>query len=64
MSYTGKGDKPRPFSIGLDKFDEQFDAIFGKPKVKVHCDVCGKSPTWCECKEKRNGTVQEGNEND
>ena len=52
MSYTGKGDKPRPFSIGLDKFDKQFDSIFGKKEVKVHCDVCGKSPTWCKCEKK------------
>ena len=45
----GKGDAPRPFSIGLDKFDKQFDAIFGKKEVKVHCPVCNKSPTWCQC---------------
>lgn len=55
MSYSGKGDKPRPFSIGLDKFDAQFDSIFGKREVKVHCDVCGKSPTWCQCKKEENG---------
>jgi len=52
MSYTGKGDKPRPFSIGLDKFDAQFESIFGKPKVKESCPVCHKSFTWCQCKEK------------
>jgi hypothetical protein len=49
----GKGDAPRPFSVGLDKFDKQFDAIFGKKEYKVHCPVCGKSPTWCVCKEKK-----------
>lgn len=49
----GKGDAPRPFSISLDKFDKQFDAIFGKKEVKVHCPVCGKSPTWCVCKDKK-----------
>lgn len=62
--HGGKGDAPRPFSISLDKFDAQFDAIFGKPKVKAHCDVCGKSPTWCECKEKRDGAIQMGDAND
>jgi hypothetical protein len=55
MSDGGKGDKPRPFSVGLDKFDKQFENIFGKKEVKVHCEVCGKSPTWCQCKEKQNG---------
>jgi len=51
--HGGKGDTPRPFSVSLDKFDAQFDAIFGKPKVKESCPVCGKSPTWCECKDKK-----------
>jgi hypothetical protein len=49
----GKGDAPRPFSVGLDKFDAQFETIFGKKEYKVHCPVCGKSPTWCVCKEKK-----------
>ena len=49
----GKGDAPRPFSVDLEKFDKQFDAIFGKKEVKVHCLECGKSPTWCVCKEKK-----------
>ena len=26
----GKGDKPRPFSVDLEKFAENFDLIFGK----------------------------------
>ena len=26
----GKGDAPRPFSVGLQKFSENFDLIFGK----------------------------------
>lgn len=48
----GKGDAPRPFSIALDKFDAQFDAIFGKVKLRESCASCGKSPTWCKCEEK------------
>jgi hypothetical protein len=28
----GKGDKPRPFSVDLEKFAENFDRIFGKKK--------------------------------
>lgn len=49
----GKGDAPRPLGVSLMQFDAQFDAIFGKPKVRLSCPICGKSPTWCECKEKK-----------
>lgn len=28
----GKGDRPRPFSVDLEKFAENFDLIFGKKK--------------------------------
>jgi hypothetical protein len=28
----GKGDKPRPFSVDLEKFADNFDLIFGKKK--------------------------------
>jgi len=28
----GKGDKPRPFSVDLEKFAENFEVIFGKKK--------------------------------
>jgi hypothetical protein len=30
----GKGDLPRPFAIPLEKFDENFEAIFGKKANK------------------------------
>jgi hypothetical protein len=33
MSYSGKGDKPKPFNVNLEKFSENFDAIFGKNKL-------------------------------
>jgi len=31
---SGKGSKPRPYSVSMDVFDQKFDAIFGK-KEKV-----------------------------
>ena len=31
----GKGDKPRPFNIDLEKFSENFEAIFGKKKKAI-----------------------------
>lgn len=30
MRDGGKGDKPRPLSVPLEKFDENFEAVFGK----------------------------------
>ena len=32
MSHSGKGDKPRPFSVPKEQFDKNFEAIFGKKK--------------------------------
>jgi hypothetical protein len=52
MRDGGKGDKPRPFSVDLDKFDKNFDAIFGKTLLRESCPVCRKSNTWCKCSEK------------
>jgi len=34
MSHGGKGDKPRPYSVSLEEFDNRFEAIFGKKKKK------------------------------
>lgn len=34
MGDGGKGSSPRPYSVGMDQFDKNFDKIFGK-KVKV-----------------------------
>lgn len=31
---NGKGSKPRPISIPLKQFDDNWDAIFKKPKKK------------------------------
>ena len=49
-NHGRKGDNPRPFSIGLDKFDKQFESIFGKKEVRKYCSICGKSESWCTCK--------------
>ena len=32
MTTGGKGDKPRPYSVPLATFDNNWDAIFGKKK--------------------------------
>ena len=32
MRDGGKGDKPRPLSVPLEKFDEQWDLIFKNAK--------------------------------
>ena len=34
MSHGGKGDKPRPYSVSKEEFDNRFEAIFGKKKKK------------------------------
>ena len=34
MSDGGKGDKPRPFAVSLEKFEDNFDLIFGKKATK------------------------------
>ena len=31
----GKGDVPRPFSVPMEEFDANFDAIFGKRERKT-----------------------------
>lgn len=31
---SGKGSKPRPFSVSKEKFSENWDAIFNKSKKK------------------------------
>lgn len=35
MRDGGKGDTPRPFSVNLEKFAENFDLIFGKKEKKT-----------------------------
>ncbi len=32
MSNGGKGDKPRPFSVPKEVYDERFETIFGKKR--------------------------------
>lgn len=41
-----KGSSPRPYSVSLDKFGDNWDAIFSKEKaVKKGTCGCGRSPT-------------------
>jgi hypothetical protein len=41
-----KGSNPRPYSIGLDKFADNWGAIFKKDKtMKTGTCGCGRSPT-------------------
>jgi len=49
-NHGRKSDNPRPFSIDLEKFDKQFESIFGKKEVRKYCTTCGKSDSWCTCK--------------
>ena len=39
-----KGSSPRPFSVALDKFSENWDNIFEKSETTSTCG-CGRSPT-------------------
>lgn len=43
----GKGDKPRPYAITKEEFDNKFNSIFGEKKI--YCDRCGKKFSWCQC---------------
>lgn len=52
MSHGGKGSSPRPFSVSLDQFASNWDAIFGKKKHQstvekpnCYCYNCNKGYT-------------------
>ena len=49
-----KGSRPRPYSVSLDQFGQNYDSIFGKNKMQVRVQEdtskigscgCGRSPT-------------------
>ena len=53
-----KGSRPRPYSVSLDHFGQNYDSIFGKNKMQVRVqedkkDIgscgCGRSPTGDCC---------------
>ena len=53
-----KGSRPRPYSVSLDHFGQNYDSIFGKNKMQVRVqedkkDIgscgCGRSPTGKCC---------------
>lgn len=35
MTTGGKGDKPRPYSVPLEEFDNSWERIFGKKKKET-----------------------------
>lgn len=40
---SGKGSRPRPFSVNKETFDNNWDQIFKKKsqEVKIECGECG-----------------------
>ena len=41
MNEAGKGDSPRPFSVTIDKFKQNFEKIFGKKSnSEKPCQEC------------------------
>ena len=45
MTTGGKGDKPRPYSVPLDEFDNNWDRIFGKKKKESQDDTDKQTST-------------------
>jgi len=43
----GKGSKQRPLSVSKEKFDENFDRIFGNKKETVTVSVSGTTGQGC-----------------
>ena len=55
---AGKGSRPRPYSVDLNTFDNNWDNIFGNKKVQVRATEntiqfgscgCGRSPSGDCC---------------
>lgn len=38
---SGKGSRPRPYSVDQKTFDNNWDRIFSKRKNEVECSECG-----------------------
>jgi len=57
MSDGGKGDAPRPLSVTIEKFDNNWEAIFGR-KTKM------PQPEMKEIKPNDNISKKRGDEND
>jgi hypothetical protein len=41
MSHGGKGDKPRPLAVSMEKFDKSWETIFGNGKTLYKPTVFG-----------------------
>ena len=57
MSDGGKGDAPRPLGVSIERFDNNWEAIFGK-KTKM------PQPEMKEVKNDNIPTKERGNDND
>ena len=57
MSDGGKGDAPRPLGVSIEKFDNNWEAIFGK-KTKM------PQPEMKEVKNDNIPAKERGNDND
>jgi len=49
MSDGGKGSNPRPFSVPLEEYGSNYTLIYGQKKK--YCTTCGKTFSWCQCKD-------------
>ena len=45
---SGKGSSPRPFSVPLETFNTNFDAIFRKPDPREVDDALAEDEAWKE----------------
>ena len=52
----GKGSKHRPYSVTKDEYDKKFDTIFSEKKK--YCSDCGKTFSWCQCKNETNDVIE------
>lgn len=51
---SGKGSKPRPFSVSQDEYSKRFDAIFRKPDPRVLEDQKNEDEAFRLIEEKQN----------
>lgn len=55
MRDGGKGDAPRPLGVPMDKFDDNWEAIFGKKTKLPQPEMKEKSNDNISTKERGNG---------
>jgi len=42
LAVAGKGSKPRPLSVSADKFSDNWDRIFDRPKKSLSGSLSGR----------------------